>query len=452
MANAEIRRERITKELVARLPTPQPGGKLLLYDDSFKESGLGTWGITITPTTASYFVQRRVAGRQVRATIDRVGRITVVQAKKRAGDLLAEMRDRVDPILEKRKERDKEAADAKAGITFEKALEQYVKGKRRKDGLTLKARTVADYLATVAPGGKGKTGKKVAPGVLHDIAGKPVASITADKMRELHRAAERDRGPRAALYAVQVLRAVLRWHGVVIAGNPLGKDIPERDRIVLPSTSGNPHPIPAERLGAWWKAALRAGTKEVGGSALAGDYYRFRLLTGCRGVEIVGDAHNPAVTVGDLVGSRIVLKDTKNRKNFTLLLSTQALEIAQRHAKGRKAQEPLFDVGDGRKTLQAINVATGMEPLAVPGHGLRSTFANIAKRLVPYDTLKGLLNHSMRGDVTGESYLQATEEELREGWQRVADAIERAAGIEPAQAPAAPVVQLPVKRRVRKAA
>ena len=81
---------------------------------------------------------------------------------------------------------------------------------------------------------------------------------------------------------MQVLRAVLRWHGVVIADNPLGKDTAGRDRIVLAPPKGDPTPIPPERLGAWWNAARKASSR------IAGDYYRFQLLTGCRGVEIHG--------------------------------------------------------------------------------------------------------------------------------------------------------------------
>jgi hypothetical protein len=42
-------------------------------------------------------------------------------------------------------------------------------------------------------------------------------------------------------------------------------------------------PIPSERLGAWWRAA------GVALSRVAADYYRFQLLTGCRGGEFHGN-------------------------------------------------------------------------------------------------------------------------------------------------------------------
>jgi hypothetical protein len=50
------------------------------------------------------------------------------------------------------------------------------------------------------------------------------------------------------------------------------------------SHRGGPSPalIPPEFLGAWWRVAVKAP------SQVASDYYRFQLLTGCRGVEICG--------------------------------------------------------------------------------------------------------------------------------------------------------------------
>jgi hypothetical protein len=53
---------------------------------------------------------------------------------------------------------------------------------------------------------------------------------------------------------------------------------------------------PLEFIGAWWRAAERAPSK------VASDYYRFQLLTGCRGVEICGHKLHeyPPIRVGDV--------------------------------------------------------------------------------------------------------------------------------------------------------
>lgn len=318
-------------------------------------------------------------------------------------------------------------AERQAGLTLAKALREYVEKKRRaKDGLPLKARTRADYLSMLEPGRTSDTGKKFADGELYPLADKLLSRITADDIRAIYIGLLKRSGLQAA-YAMQVMRAVLRWYGVTIPDNPLGRERAGRDRIVLAPQKGDPAPIPPERLGGWWQAATAAPSK------VAADYYRFQLLTGCRGVEIQNSKRDgyPSIKVGDVdrQGAKIVLRDTKNRSDHTLLLSRQALEIAERNCLDRAAQEPLFPIVDARKTLAWINAQAGT---AVQGHGLRATFASIAEELVSGAVLKRMLNHATAGDVTLGHYVGKSEAQLRAGWQTVADFVEAAAA--PAQA------------------
>jgi integrase len=290
--------------------------------------------------------------------------------------------------------------------------------------MALKARTQADYLAMLEPGRTCKTGKKFADGGLHGIAHTLLSSLTADGIRAVHTALLK-RSEREAAYAMQVLRAVLRWHGVVVPGNPLGRDTAGRDRILLAPAKGNPSPIPPEQLGAWWRAS------GVAPSRVAADYYRFQLLTGCRGGEIHGNKRHgyAPIKVGDVDcdAGKLVLRDTKNRSDHKLLLSRQALEIAARHCSGRKPDEPLFPIVDARKTLAWINARAGT---AVQRHGLRATFASIAEELVSGAALKRMLNHAPGGDVTLGHYVGKSEVQLLAAWQAVADFIDAAAANE----------------------
>jgi hypothetical protein len=268
-----------------------------------------------------------------------------------------------------------------AGPTFEAELRDYVEKKRRaKDGLALKARTKSDYLAAIEPPRVTKSGTRRAAGPLHPIAHKALATLTASDIRATYEAAA-TRSLRRAEYAMQILRAVLRWNGVVIPGNPLGRETAGRDRITIMTGKGDPTPIPPELLGAWWRAAERAP------SQVASDYYRFQLLTGCRGVEIHGHKLRmyPPIKVGDVDhrAGRVLLRE--NRSDHKLLLSRPALEIAKRNCAGRKADEPLLPIVDARKTLSWINEEAGTK---VQGHGLRATFASIAEELVSSALLK----------------------------------------------------------------
>ncbi|RZT93718.1 uncharacterized protein DUF4102 [Rivibacter subsaxonicus] len=393
------------------------------------------FGVRITSNGArAWIAERRLDGKTVRRTLGKASgpaSISGEAARRLQVDVSSELQQGVDRAVERRQERraikDEAAADA---LTLDTSLRSYVEKKRRgKDGLPLKDRTKADYLAMIEPGGTTKTGRPKVDGELFVLAQKPLAKITADDMRKLH-ASLQDRGERRAVYAMQVLRAVLNWHGIKIPGNPLSRDVAGRDRIVLRQAAGKPNPIPPERLGAWWRAACKAGSEEIGGSAVAGDYYRFRLLTGTRGVEVLGDDFgNPPIRVRDLdaAAGRIVLPDTKNRSSHVLLLSKQALAIASRNAEGKKPKDALFPVMDPRKTLQAINRAAGV---AVAGHELRDTFASVAEELVSAYTVKRMVNHADVGDVTGASYIGKSEAQLRAGWQAVADFVEQTSVVE----------------------
>jgi hypothetical protein len=180
------------------------------------------------------------------------------------------------------------ALQRRDGPTLEAELRDYVEKKRRaKDGLALKARTRSDYLAAIEPPRVTKRGTKRAAGPLHPIAHKALATLTASDIRATYEAAAR-RSLRRAEYAMQILRAVLRWNGVVIPGNPLGSETAGRDRITIPTGKGGPAPIPPELLGAWWRAAERAP------SQVASDYYRFSVADG---VSRRGDPRTQAAQV-----------------------------------------------------------------------------------------------------------------------------------------------------------
>jgi hypothetical protein len=137
------------------------------------------------------------------------------------------------------------------------------KKRRAKDGLPLKTRTRNDYLAMLDPGKTSKAGKKFIDGELYPLADKMLSKITADDIRGVY-TAQLKYSVRQAVYAMQVMRAVLHWHGVIIPDNPLGRDTAGRDRIVLAPAKGNPAPIPPERLGAWWRAAAVAPSQGRG--------------------------------------------------------------------------------------------------------------------------------------------------------------------------------------------
>ncbi|MBK1714645.1 tyrosine-type recombinase/integrase [Rubrivivax gelatinosus] len=403
--------KRLTDNLARTLPAPAEGFALYWCRD--------TPGLALRVTAAgarAYVAERRVDGKTVRRTLGRAvgaAAISADAARRLQIEVSSELQQGVDRAAVKALERKAEKADA---LTLADALRAYVKGKRRgKDGLALKASTQAEYLAMIEPDRCTTRGRTARAGALHDLADKPLRKLSGDDMRELHKRLA-PRGARRQTYALQVLRAVLNWHGVQVHDSPLAKSTAGRDRIILAPTSGNPRPIPPEKLGAWWRAAC----------ALAGDPaadgLRFMLLTGARPGEVFGGVQGAGILARDvdLDGGRVVLHDTKNRKDHTLLLSRQALDVLKPHATGKKPGARAFQATP-HATMRAISAEAGVQGLSP--HKLRHTFASIAAELVSAFAVKAMLNHSAGGDVTAMHYVGQSEAQLRAAWQTVADFI-----------------------------
>lgn len=374
------------------------------------------FGLRVSATgSKAYVLERRVEGKTTRRTLGKAsgpGAISADAARALQLAVSSELQLGVDRA-EVRKEKRKAAKED--AFTFGDALHQYVAGKtRKKDGLHLKPRTQADYLKMIAPGGTARDGTPFADGPLCPIVNKSIHALTAKDIRELH-AASAGRGVRQQTYAMQIVRAVLAWHGIAVEGSPLGKGTAGKNQIALPPTKGDPRPIAPEKLGAWWRAA----------SAMAGhpgaDGLRFLLLTGCRPGEVFASAHAPGLLVRDvdLDGARVTLLDTKNRKTHRVLLPSQAVEILHQYCAGKTPGVPVFDSTRPTKMLLKINSASGC-PDVTP-HKLRHTFASVAAELVSAFALRAMVNHSSGGDVTGVHYVATSETQLRAAWQAVAD-------------------------------
>jgi integrase len=389
--------KRLTSSAPGTLPLPATGYVVHWCPET---AGLG---VRVSATgDRAYVAQRRLDGKTVRRTLGKAagpGAISADSARRLQITTSSALQEGADPLERKREQR---KADKVEAVTFEKALRDYVKGKRRaKDKKPLKQRTIDDYLAMI----DGPTATKQA-GELHSIAKRPVFKLTADELRRLHGSLV-PRGERRQTYAMQVVRAVLRHFGVAIAGNPLSPMTAGVERIQLAPSRGDPSPIPPEKVRSWWRAAGALASDSA-------DMLKFMLLTGARPGEAAG------LLVGnvDLAGGRAVLKDTKNRRDHVLVLPSQAVELLRAHCKGKRVHSPVFGIADAGKTMAAINEAAGTP--GVTPHKLRHTFASIADDLVSAATARAMLNHAI-GDVAQVHYIGISDAKLRAGWQAVAD-------------------------------
>lgn len=400
-----------TKAKLDDLELPAAGCRDTYHDHGSRESVSGLQLRVTSNGVKTFSVFKRVAGGQPeRITIGRYPAISIDQARKAAKAAIAKLAQGESPAAAKR-------VDDAAKLTLAEAVAEYLAGKRRTDGLPLKQRTHDDYTAMIAPGRLTAAGKRTRGGTLAALAGKPIRSITASDIKDVH-AENLQRGERQAIFAMQTLRAVLRWHGVAIPHDPFSRETHGRDRIVLPKTRAS-DPEPVEKvlrdLGRFWRA-LTAMPESP-----ATDYLAFLLLTGCR----AGEPRTITLDNVDLAAGRVVLRDTKNRTDHVLRLSSQALAIVERAADGKAGTDRLFpaSVVEVNKAAHELVAATG---LAFVPKMARSLFASIAEELVSAATLKRLINHTQVSDIAGTHYIRKQEDQLRAGWQAVADYIEQA--------------------------
>ncbi|WP_191830873.1 tyrosine-type recombinase/integrase [Pseudomonas fluorescens] len=394
-----------TKAALDSLPLPESGQRSTYHDTQVN-------GLQIRVTangTKTFYVFQRVNGKPERV---KVGEhpypiMGIDQARKRAKEIIHQIAEGQSPNVSKREEKAK-------SLTLAEAVERYVEKKLRADDLPLKPRTIADYRAMLKPSRLTAAGKPTKGGALARLADKSIHGLTAAEIRTVHDENLKLYGERQACYAAQTLKAILRYHAIDIPHSPFAKSTPEVDRIRIKKAGVAPRePIKklSMHLGIWWRALHALPPSPVT------DYIAFLALTGCRPGEPL------KVLVGDLVNGEIRLRDTKNRSDHTLLLSTQALAIAQRNVEGKAPTDHLFRVTPAQANALAheLSAATGIT--FVPKM-TRSLFASTAEKIVTFGVLKGLMNHKQKNDLLNTNYIEKTEAELREGWQVIANYIE----------------------------
>jgi integrase len=114
---------------------------------------------------------------------------------------------------------------------------------------------------------------------------------------------------------------------------------------------------------------------------------------------------------------RLVIDDSKTGGFVKVVGPHLAASLSEWRA-GRQAGRVFEGVNDLRSALERVESAGGK---AITPHDLRRTFASFAERAgAPFTTLKVLLNHSTRGDIT-MGYVRPDDDDLRH-WAGVVEA------------------------------
>jgi integrase len=410
--------KRVTDRIAASLPVPDAGYLLYWTPDT---PGLA---VRVTANGArAYVLDRRVNGKQVRRTLGAVvgqrNGISADAARRLALNTSSALQEGKDPNVEKREKRERERLERERDLSFGDALRQYVRQKRKR-GAPLSERTQADYLDMLADGDDTRK-----PGMLNAITSKSIHRLTGDELRALHKKLA-VRGERRQAYAAQVLRAVLRFHGVKLADSPFDEDTPAARRITVPTPAGEPTPVPADKLGAWLKAQAKVESEAPEAVARGAAVCLFLLLTGCR----IGETMNLRERDYDSQAHVLTLPATvtKARRAHRVLLSTRAVGVIVESWMGRKGDPEalLFGVKEWavREAAAKINELAGTS--ATP-HDLRATCASIASTRCTAAVVGAMLAHAPT-TVTGRHYVSMSDDALREGWQTVEKACIEAMG------------------------
>lgn len=415
---------KLTKRGIDSLPLPETG-QALYWDDE-----LPGYGLRVTKGAKTFIVQRRVAGKTVRATLGKYGPLTPDQARKLAVKSLSELVQGVDINAEK------QAAKVR-GITLREAFAAYL------DNRHLSPRTVTSYQETM----------KLAFADWGDI---PVSAINRTMIERRFTALSAPRSPveagtpskprlATANRHFRILRAVINFAmekystsdgEPLIPSNPVTRlsVLRKWHRIERRTRHIEPHQLKA------WFAALEHKPEDSAHRNTVRDFCAFLLLTGCREQE----AARLTWSAVDLDAAKVTFPDTKNHKTHVLPVGPWLAELLERRQQNRTspfvfpADNKTGHLLNHRKAVLAICQDSGVEFRC---HDLRRTFASIAsvhlERSLSAYTLKRLLNHSSGGDVTG-GYVQVGIEDLREPMRQIEDFILKCARLKES----APVVKL----------
>jgi integrase len=347
----------------------------------------------------TFIAQRRLPdGRTRRVTVGAVGEFGKIEdARRKAGKLLAGLREGKDPKAERRRS---------AAGTLRATLDLYLKARR-----DLRERSIDNYRHAIQRH-------------LKAWLDRPLREITPDMIEDRHAAIGQSSGPAAANGTMRAFRAL--WNFALdrdgtMPANPVRRlkrawfPLPPRERLVR-----------ADELPAFYKAVDELPSRTHR------DYLLLSLFSGLRrreGSELKWSEIDFTERV-----IRLSARRTKAGRRLDLPMSDfiRDLLVARRalgddgpfvfgaDSKSGHLEEPKF-------ALHQVAEASG---ITVSVHDLRRTFVTIAEGTdISGIALKALLNHSLGRDVTS-GYIRMTVDRLREPAQRICDRLKALCGIE----------------------
>lgn len=387
----------ISKSSIDKLSHPKQGQ--LFYRDK-KLTGFGLY---IGKTAITFYAEKRVNGKCVRAVIGRHGQVTPESARKEAHKLLGEMTAGINPADEKKGKQAK-------GVSLKVAYEAFKEARK-----ALKPKTLYDY-------------DRIMEVAFQDWQRKRIVDISKDMVTRRHKKLGENNGGAYANLAMRFLRSLYYFSMAtfedskgrsLILENPVKRlsqargwyKIERRQRII------KPHEIPN-----WYKAVNQLYNHVLR------DYLLLLLFSGLRRQEAARLKWEDI----DFKEKTMTVVQTKNDEPLTLPLSDFLFKLISNRKK-QLVNDYLFP-GSGKEGFivePRAAIKNVIEASEVPFslHDLRRTFITFAEGLdIPGYAIKRLVNHKMAGDVTA-GYIIADVERLRGPMQKITDHLLSLAGM-----------------------
>lgn len=417
-----------TKPALNNIPHPASGKRDHYRDDGGTNSNRYLV-LQVTATAKTFYFTRWMQSRgTMRHRIGQWPTISIDQARKRCNQLSVDVDQGIDPMAEKRKQR-------QVGITLNDAFEQYVEDGTNRAVDPLTKATVGNYRRSMKSHFK-------------TWLTKPAEDVTSEMVEAWYKKATKE-SISSANSAMRAARAVYNYQQKIanrqqselfkynpFSGHTMAKE-PARDQCIETS-----------ELPQWVKAveALQSDTTR--------DYLLLILYTGLRRRE-AAPLRWPDI---DFTKKTLTAKGatetgkTKNHTIHVIPLSTFMHELLERRRQATNDPDGFVFPGTGKagylsEPKKAINSIESNSGIRCSCHGLRRTFSNFAafEAEIPELARKRLLNHKIdQNDVTAKHYSKLTMERLRRYQQAVTDSILDAAN---AAKPTAEVVKLEVVRK-----